>query len=52
MAKEHSKHDVVMAGKSPGVVHRAAKDGTWVDVKTDPKGPGHRVPAKDCKKMI
>jgi hypothetical protein len=43
------KHDVVKKGSKAGVVQRAAKDNSWVELKTDPKKPAKRVSTKHVK---
>ena len=44
------KRDTVQtrSGK-PGVVTRAAEDGSWVDLKTKSTGPAKRVSTKNVK---
>jgi hypothetical protein len=44
------KNDVVKKGNGKaGVVQRAAKDNSWVEVKEDPKKPAKRVSTKHVK---
>jgi hypothetical protein len=44
------KNDLVKKGKGKaGVVTRAAKDNSWVEMKTDPKKPAKRVSTKHVK---